>query len=187
MKSDVWEKFPKQHLGKEGLIIDLVLEAYDLFGLAMRYPPSGASKEAWERFSELAREHPPVSSPEAAGNITAELFRILLDWRSVAIAHWKHLWGGDQTINFDQCADVVAQLGFFFYRLEAERQAVIKSLPPIKRYNKRSPHVFFTKVLSPRLESICGRPLDAVVDTLASVAFDLVAGVGKGAIRARRR
>jgi hypothetical protein len=101
---------------------------------------------------------------------------------------WDELWNGDPSITFDACLDCLVAMALVFDRLGHEDKAAIAAVPPIKRpYGKRAPEVFFSKRMSSHLASIYGKPLDAIVAALTSVAFDLPRDVGEETIRARRR
>jgi hypothetical protein len=188
MRTDVWNKLPDQPPNMEGQIIDLVFVAVRTFWQVVPHPPYGpqSTRSAWKKYATVTHGHPRLTSPESVIWTMTRLLQALIDHN--VRARWDELWNGDPSITFDKCVDFIVALGLVFDRLDQENKAAIPALPAIKRpYGKQAPEVFFSQLISSRLASIYGKPLDGVVAALTSVAFDLPNSIAEETIRSRRR
>jgi hypothetical protein len=191
MRTDVWNKLPDQPPNMEGQIIDLVFEAERTFWQVVPHPPYGpqSTRSAWKKWAVVTHAHPQPTFHETASWTAVQLLQAQVDLDAQVRSHWDQLWTGDPSITPDKCFEIVAALGLLFASLDQEHKAAVTALPSIKRpYGKEAPEVFFSQLLSLRMASIYGKPLDAVVAALTSVAFDLPGdGVSEETVRSRRR
>jgi hypothetical protein len=188
MKTEVWERLPVEAAGKEGLVVHWAFFAFTKYAALLPRPGRKAKKESWRQFFQVLLETPQGASPESAARLAHCLALELRELTPYSNTHWSRLWHGDRSITAEKGADLVLDIAIFLARLwEVDREFLI-SLPAIERpFSKKSPRIFFSRVMSDGLKEIYGRALDSVVAALTQVAFDEREGVGEETVRARRR
>ena len=102
---------------------------------------------------------------------------------------WSRHWRGDPAMrNRANAARFFLDAASCFQSINAEDQPPEANLPPVARWADPHAHErFFSQFMSQKLEALCGRFCDPVVDALTTVAFDLPKGRGSATVRGRRR
>lgn len=185
MKTDVWQRLPRNPPNRQGLVICSALEAAHYAEAATR-PPMPKKK------SEIAawiRAHPPLRTADNVSAHALMLKEAMNETAPDAADYWTDLWPGDAEISIDRAIAVVGHLEDFYRRLSAQHRALIKAanLPKLPR-KKGVPQVYFSEVMSKRMVTLYGQPHDAIVGTLTEVVFNLRPGViNEEIVRGRRR
>jgi hypothetical protein len=106
---------------------------------------------------------------------------------------FMNLWDGEPPITFKDYLGLLLKTANYFDQLDKEVTVTVRSrvktLPRRSRKGAidRAPQIQFARTLSAWLRKQYGRPHDAVVATLVTVAFDLTEPVGDETIRSWRR
>lgn len=175
---DVWTKLPQK--GREGLLIDLVLNAYRR---ATNFElPKPKNKKDWEAWAERVcngNEPPLFDATFIDVSTYAEMLRDnMLKLQSHAEVHWPELWQGDPETTFDKVISDLKNIKSFYEKLETRHQTLVSRLdkegfpkPPTKRGYAKAQQVDFSHILSWGLEKLYGKPLDEVSATIEAVVF----------------
>jgi len=188
MKTEVWEKLPPEPEGAQGQIIGFAFTAVTMFAELIPRPGKKAKRAIWQKWSKILHENPPGSTPEYASLLAVSLLQALCELKAPSSAYWGQFWQGDPSVTVDNAIDLIEELALFYDRMAKEHKRHADLLPKIKRpFSDSAPQVFFTQLMSSRLEALYKRPLDSVVTALAEVAFNLPEGIEEETVRARRR
>jgi hypothetical protein len=175
----VWEKLPAAAHGRECLII--------------RWTHAIARiVEAWQKIEQV-RKYSALRTAKKVARSASKLRDAMEQTRGDARGDfWQFLWPGDRQITFEVALSVVEQLATFYSAADVWYKDVVEvsnELSTLRKKNTRTAReTLFARFLASCFQVEFGKPLDAVVAALSSVAFDRE---GEGAlaptIRGRRR
>jgi hypothetical protein len=104
---------------------------------------------------------------------------------------WDRMWTGERAMTFDKLATAIEHTATFYSNLSEERKKALLALglppPPRKRAAKRAQEIWFSHMMSDFFATNIGRPVDAAVEILTDVAFDLGGELAPGIAKGRRR
>ena len=175
-------------IGPEGFIIDAVVFRYGL-AISLR-PPVPKKRTDFEKYWKQYAPLVPVSA-EGIALKAREMLDEMRERKADAQSFWESLWRGEHEMNFDKLAAVIEHTAVFYSNIAEERQKSIATLalppPPRKLGAKRAREVWFSQAMSNWFVKGIGRPVDAVVETLTDVAFDVRGKLAPGTAKGRRR
>jgi len=186
MYTDVWEKLPRKPEGFAGCVIPLAIFALKTFPL-QRPRPRSKKHVAWKNWARHRSEYPRQLDWQTCAGLAMNLRDVLVATSDEA---WSHHWRGDPAMNRTSFALSLDALANCFQSIGAETQSFFSNLrlPPVARWDDpRAAERFFSELMSDKLEALCGRYCDPVVDALTAVAFNLPDGPGPATVRGRRR
>jgi len=182
----VWESF--RGIGHEDFIIDAVIFRYET---AISLPPPRPRKRTdFEEYLKNQNRIFPVSAEGIA--LKARLMlEEMHELQADAQFCWEWLWTGDRAMTFDKLVAAIEHTAAFYSNIAEERKKLIAAIalspPPRKRVAKRAQEIWFSQLMSEWFATNVGRPVDAVVEILTDVAFDLGGELAPGIAKGRRR
>jgi hypothetical protein len=184
---DVWTNLPPWFVDHEDHLVDNVIFAFQIATSVSPPPPRKKSE-----FAEYQKQHRLY--PASAEGIATTAQHLLGDMRELeedARYLWDDRWPGDRSVTFDGLVALMEHVSTFYQHLaEARSKAIIDlllPLPPRKRGAQRAQQTYFSRIMSIYFEIYCRRPMDALIETLTNIAFDLKGEMTPGTARSRRR
>jgi hypothetical protein len=182
----VWESL--HGIGHEDVIIDAVIFRYEL-AISLS-PPRPRKRKDFEEYLKKQDRIFPVSAEGIA--LKAQwMIPEMRELQADAQVCWESLWPGERAMTFDKLVATIEHTAAFYSNIAEERQKLIAALalppPPRKRAAKRVQEIWFSQAMSKWFATNIGRPVDAVVEILTDVAFDLSGELAPGIAKGRRR